>query len=211
MSRHSSRLEEAGGWKKRWARPECFSISFPPEQCKCDPHARAWIASLENLLEYAHQCHAPASSTPTNARAAAVPAPAPPEEEQQEDPHGKSPMHPTREATGQGSNPKRRTREEMESRTGQHPRTCPAPSPVTVLDLYRLEQGPEETLHHYIWRFRGVIDRIPPADLQEISIIAVFHVNVRNLMMREKLSVRAVDEGVRRWKTKNFYLTQHQN
>ena len=63
---------------------------------------------------------------------------------------------------------------------------------ATVIELYRLEQGPEETLHHYIWRFRGVIDRILPADLQEISIIAVFHANVRNLMMREKLSVRAV-------------------
>ena len=52
----------------------------------------------------------------------------------------------------------------------------------------------------YIWRFRGVIDRIPPADLQEISVIAVFHTNVRNLMMRQKLSVRTVDALEDLWK-----------
>ena len=93
-------------------------------------------------------------------------------------------MDPTREATGQSSNPRRRTHEEMEGQAGQHPKTCCTPNPATVLDLYRLEQGPEETLRHYIWRFRGVVDRIPPADLREISIIAVFHVNIRNLKMR---------------------------
>ena len=67
------------------------------------------------------------------------------------------------------------------------------PNPgATVLDLYRLEQGPEEPLRRYIWRFRGVIVRIPPADLQEISVIAVFHANVRNPMMREKLRAHTV-------------------
>ena len=65
------------------------------------------------------------------------------------------------------------------------------PTSATILDLYRLKQGPEETVRHYIWRFRGVIDRIPLADLQEISVTAVFHANVRNPMAWEKLSVRA--------------------
>ena len=55
-------------------------------------------------------------------------------------------------------------------------------------------------LRHYVWRFWGIVDHIPPADLQEISIIAVFHVNVRNLKMREKLSVRAVDTLEDLWK-----------
>ena len=77
-------------------------------------------------------------------------------------------------------------------RPSPHPRTCPAPKPATVLDLYRIKQGPEETLCHYIWRFWGVIDCIPLADLQEISVIAVFHANVRNPMMREKLRTRTV-------------------
>ena len=102
-------------------------------------------------------------------------------------------MDPTREATDQGSNPRRRSREEIEGQADPHPGDHPAPSPATILDLYRLEQGPEETLRRYIWRFRGIIDRIPPADLQEISVIAVFHANVRNLMIHEKLSVRTVD------------------
>ena len=31
-----------------------------------------------------------------------------------------------------------------------------------------------------------------PADLQEISVIAVFHANVRNPMMRERLRTRTV-------------------
>ena len=103
-------------------------------------------------------------------------------------------MDPTCETTGQGSNPRRHTREEMEGQASQYP------SPTTVLDLYRLEQEPEETLRRYIWRFRGVVERVPPADLQEISIIAVFHVKVRNLKMREKLSVRAVDTLEDLWK-----------
>ena len=59
-------------------------------------------------------------------------------------------MDPTREAADQSSNPRRRTREEMEGRAGQHPRTYPALNPATILDLYHLEQGPEETLRHYI-------------------------------------------------------------
>ena len=94
-------------------------------------------------------------------------------------------MDPTREAINQGSNPRRRSREEMEAQADPHPG-------ATVLDLYRLEQGPEEPLRRYIWRFRGVIIRIPPADLQEISVIAVFHADVRNPMMREKLRTHTV-------------------
>ena len=73
----------------------------------------------------------------------------------------------------------------MEAQADPHPG-------ATVLDLYRLEQGPEEPLRRYIWRFRGVIVRISPDDLQEISVIAVFHANVRNPMMREKLRTRMV-------------------
>ena len=44
-------------------------------------------------------------------------------------------------------------------------------------------------LRHYIWRFRGVIDRIPPADLQEISVISIFHANIHNPMVRDKLII----------------------
>ena len=110
MIHRRSHREEAGGWKKRRV-----LLSYPPEQCKSDPRARAWIASLENLLDYAHHCHAPTSFAPTNARAAAAPAPAPPEEERQGDHHGKRPMDPTREAVNQSSNPRRRSREEMEA------------------------------------------------------------------------------------------------
>ena len=117
------------------------------------------------------------------------------------DPHGKRPMDPTPEATGQGSNPRCRTREEMEGQAGQHPRTCPAPSSATFLDLYLLKQGIEETLCHYVRRFRGVTDRIPPADLQEISVIAVFQANVRNPMMEEKLRARAVGTLEDLWET----------
>ena len=62
----------------------------------------------------------------------------------------------------------------------------------SVLDLYRLEQGPEEPLCRFVWNFWGVIVRIPPTDLQEISVIAVFHANVRNPMMWEKLRTRMV-------------------
>ena len=94
-------------------------------------------------------------------------------------------MDPTCETVNQSSNPRRRSREEMEAQADSHPG-------ATVLDLYRLEQGPEEPLRRYIWRFRGVIVRIPLADLQEISVIAVFHANVRNPMMRERLRTHTV-------------------
>ena len=125
------------------------------------------------------------SSAPTNAQVAAAPVPAPPKEERRGDPHGKRPMDPTREAVGQSSNTRRRSHDEMEAQAGSRP-------DATVLDLYRLEQGPEEPLRRFVWRFRGVIVRIPPADLQEISVIAVFHANLRNPMMREKLRTRTV-------------------
>ena len=48
-------------------------------------------------------------------------------------------MDPTREAVGQSSNPRRRSRDEMEAQAESRP-------DATVLDLYRLEQGPEEPL-----------------------------------------------------------------
>ena len=67
-------------------------------------------------------------------------------------------MDPTRETVNQSFSPRRRSREEMEARADPHPG-------ATDLDLYRLEQGPEELLRRYIWRFRGVIVRIPSADL----------------------------------------------
>ena len=40
--------------------------------------------------------------------------------------------------------------------------------------------------------FRGVIICIPPAVLQEISVIAIFNANVRNPMMWEKLRTHTV-------------------
>ena len=92
-------------------------------------------------------------------------------------------MDPTREAVGQSSNPRRRSHNEMEAQAESRPRT-------TVLDLYRLEQGPKEPLCQFVWKFRGVIVRIPPTDLQEISVIAVFHANVRIPTMWEKLRTR---------------------
>ena len=92
-------------------------------------------------------------------------------------------MDPTHEAVGQSSNPRRRSHDEMEAQAESRPRK-------TVLDLYRLEQGPEEPLRRFVWKFLGFIVRIPPTDLQEISVITVFHANVRNPMMREKLRTR---------------------
>ena len=50
-------------------------LSFPPDQCKGDPRARAWVASLENLLDYVHQCLIPSTSPAANrAEAVAIPA-----------------------------------------------------------------------------------------------------------------------------------------
>ena len=48
-------------------------------------------------------------------------------------------MDPTRETVNQSFNPRRRSREEMEARADLKPG-------ATVLDIYRLEQGPEEPL-----------------------------------------------------------------
>ena len=178
-------------------------LSFPPDQCKSDPRAKAWINSLENLLDYALQCHAPTSPAPTIDHGAAVPEPLPPAEEQPEDPHGKRPMELPEEGTGQSSNPRRRSREDMEGQASQHLKTCCTPYPATVSDLYNLEQEAEETLRHYIWRFRGVVDRIIPKYLCEASVIAAFHVNVRNLKMREKMSIHVVDTLESLWDMAN--------
>ena len=105
-------------------------------------------------------------------------------------------MDPTREAVNLSSNPRRRSHDEMEAQAESRPG-------ATVLDLYRLEQGPEEPLRRFVWRFRGVIVRIPPADLQEISVIAVFHANVRNPMMREKPRTRTVASLEELWAMAN--------
>ena len=92
-TRISSGLEDALGT----ARALLF---FLLEPYKSDPRARAWIASLESMLDYAHHCLVPASSAPTVSLGTTVPAPAPLEEEQPEDPHGKKPMEPPHEGTG---------------------------------------------------------------------------------------------------------------
>ena len=134
---------------------------------------------------------------------AAVPEPLPPAEEQPEDPHGKRPRELPEEGAGQSSNPRRRSREDMEGQASQHLKTCCTPYPATVSDLYHLEQEAEETLRHYIWRFRGVVDRIIPKYLCEASVIAAFHVNVRNLKMREKMSIHVVDTLESLWDMAN--------
>ena len=88
----------------------------------------------------------------------------------------------------------------MEGQTSQHLKTCCTPYPATALDLYHLEQETGETLRHYVWRFRGVVDRVPPAYLQGISVIAVFHVNVRRVKVREKLSVHVLNTLEELWR-----------
>ena len=72
--------------RKGWGLEEALGVarallSFPPDQCKSDPRAKAWINSLENLLDYALQCHAPTSPAPTIDLGAAVPEPLLPAEE----------------------------------------------------------------------------------------------------------------------------------
>ena len=88
----------------------------------------------------------------------------------------------------------------MEGHTSQHLKTSCTPYPATALDIYHLEQEPGETLRHYVWRFRGVVDHIPPTDLQEISGNAVFHVNVRSVKMRENLSVHVLNTLEELWR-----------
>lgn len=166
---------------------------------------------MENLLDYALQSRAPTSATPiidldADVPELLLPAEEHPEDprgkrpmEQPEDPHGKQPMEQHGEGAGQSTNPKRRSREDMEGQASQHLKTCCTPFPANLSDLYRLEQEAEETLRRYIWRFRGVVDRIPSKYLCEASIIAAFHVNVRNRKLRDKLSIRAVDTLEELW------------
>ena len=78
----------------------------------------------------------------------------------------------------------------MEGHDVHHLKTCCTPYPATILD--RLEQDAGESLRHYIWRFRGVVDRIPSRQLRPDPIIAAFYNNVCSLKMREKLSVHVV-------------------
>ena len=75
---------------------------------------------------------------------------------------------------------------------------CVAP-PATVNDLYRLEQDAGESLRQYIWRFREVVDRIPPRRLHLEMAIAAFYSKVRSVKMREKLSVHAVSTLEELW------------
>ena len=85
----------------------------------------------------------------------------------------------------------------MEGHDVHHLKTCCTPYPTTILDLCRLEQDAGESLCHYIWRFWGVVDCIPPRQLRLDPVIAAFYTNVRSVNMREKLSmhvVRTLDE-----------------
>ena len=153
-------------------------LSFPPEQYKGDPRARAWVASLESLLDYVHQCHTP-SSSPIVVHAEAVVDAAPVEggslpQDLADDPHGKRPVQDDSGGAGTSANPRRRTREEMEGHDAHRLKTCSAAPPATVNDLYRLEQDAGESLRYYIWRFRGVVDRIPPKQLHPDMAIAAF-------------------------------------
>ena len=80
----------------------------------------------------------------------------------------------------------------MEGHDAHHLKTCSAAPPATVNDLYRLEQDAGESLRHYIWRFREVVDRIPPKRLHPDMVVAAFYSNVRSAKMREKLSAHVV-------------------
>ena len=154
---------------------------------------------MENLMDYALQCSAHMSSTPIIDLDADVPEPLLPAEEHPEDSRGKQPMEQPEEGAGQGANPRRRSREDMEGQASQHLKTYCTPYPATLSDLYHLQQEAEETLRHYIWRFRGVVDRILPKYLCEASVIAAFHINVRNRKMRDKLSICAIDTLEELW------------
>ena len=80
----------------------------------------------------------------------------------------------------------------MEGHDTRHLKTCDTAPPATINDLYRLEQDAGESLRHYIGRFRGVVDRIPPKRLHPDMAVAAFYSNVRSVRMREKLSIHVV-------------------
>ena len=54
-------------------------------------------------------------------------------------------------------------------------------------------------MRHYVWRFRGVVDRIPPKQLHPDMVIAAFYSNVRSVKMRQKLSVHVVSTLEELW------------
>ena len=62
--------------------------------------------------------------------------------------------------------------------------------PGTMNDLYALVQEPNEMLRHFMQRFSHVSHNIPEAP--DAAIITAFSANVRDVRMREKLSVRKV-------------------
>ena len=66
------------------------------------------------------------------------------------DPHGNRLVQDGPGDAGTSSNPRCRTREEIEGHDAHHPTSCCTPYPTTVNDLYRLEQDADESLRHYI-------------------------------------------------------------
>ena len=193
-----------GSWGLREALGAARALlSFPPKQCNGDPRARAWVASLENLLDYVHQCHVPAVP-PAAVRAETVTDAAPTEGDSLPQtlvnhPHGKRAIQEGSGGAGTSANPRCRSREEMEGYDARHLAACEAASPTTVNDLYRLEQDAGQSLRHYICRFRGVVDRIPPKRLHPYMAVAAFYSNVRSVRMREKLSIHVMSTLEELW------------
>ena len=87
----------------------------------------------------------------------------------------------------------------MEGHDAYHPTSCCTPYLAIVNDLYRLEQDAGESLRHYIWRFRGVMDRIPPKQLYPGLVIAAFYTNIHIIKMRQKLSDHVVSTLEELW------------
>ena len=105
--------------------------------------------------------------------------------------------------TGPSSNLSRQTREEMEEMDVHHLKTRCTPFPATVTDLFWLEQDTGESLCHYIWRFRGVVDHIPPEQLRVDPIIAAFYTNIHCKKMCEKLRTHVVHTLDELWERAN--------
>ena len=87
----------------------------------------------------------------------------------------------------------------MEGHDAHHLQACSTAPPATVNDMYPLEQDAGESLRHYIWRFREVVDRIPPKRLHPDMAIAAFYSNVRSVKKHEKLSVHVVSTLEEHW------------
>ena len=91
----------------------------------------------------------------------------------------------------------------MEGHDAHHLKTSCTPYPATVNDLYRLEKDASESLRHYIWRFRGVVDHIPQKQLYADMVVATFYSNIRSMQMRQKLSVHVVSTLEELWERAN--------